>query len=101
MAKAVWESLGERLVLGGDWVQENLPEIWSDFSQLTPHSVDFSKVSRIDSAGLAAIITAFVAQPRATPLAFVNGSLQLKQLLALYGLEPLVTLATSEQPQGE
>jgi ABC-type transporter Mla MlaB component len=89
------------VALKGEWVQEKIKAIWPSFSALKADQLDVSEVSRIDSAGLAAIITVFMAQNGATPFTIRHSSPELQQLLALYGLDELVTLASSEQRHAE
>ncbi|UPW17967.1 hypothetical protein M0C34_17295 [Agarivorans sp. TSD2052] len=80
----------QTLRLNGDWTAVQVAANWEQLSACEADCLDLVNLKRIDSAGIAAIITALKPEP-SNPLAIKHCTDQAKQLFKLYELEPLLT----------
>ncbi|MFM2482954.1 lipid asymmetry maintenance protein MlaB [Celerinatantimonas sp. YJH-8] len=89
MAKA-FESLSKGVIaLLGEWRAPTVNAQWKELiRQPEIRCIDLSQVTQIDSAGLAAIITALVIKNGTTALHIRHCPQSIQPLLALYGLDP-------------
>ncbi|MFM2486718.1 STAS domain-containing protein [Celerinatantimonas yamalensis] len=72
----------------GDWTMAMIADIWPQLLAQKFECADFSQISQIDSAGLAAIITALMKNQQATTINIRHCPDSIRPLIALYGLEP-------------
>lgn len=79
---------GQTLQLAGQLTSSEITEYWPQLKQHRCHSLQLGELARIDSAGIAAIITAFEPKPDA-PLVLQGCSEQARSLIELYQLDAL------------
>ncbi|WP_432463806.1 STAS domain-containing protein [Agarivorans sp. QJM3NY_33] len=79
----------QRLTIRGDWTVSQVVSQWPLLAECKAATLDLSKLKRIDSAGIAAIITALKPEP-SHPLKIEHCPEQAKQLFELYELNPLL-----------
>lgn len=77
-------------VLGfaGSWTMVTVRELWDQLSAESFNCADLEKIEQIDSAGLAAIITALLKGNDNGGINLRHCPESIKPLVALYGLEP-------------
>ncbi len=77
------------LYLRGEWASEQVARHWPTLSACQLKQLELSQLKRIDSAGIAAIITALKPEP-SNRLLIKHCPEQAKQLFKLYELEALL-----------
>ncbi|CAG9295602.1 STAS domain-containing protein [Celerinatantimonas diazotrophica] len=77
-------------VLGftGCWTMATVRELWEQLSTESFNCADLEKIEQIDSAGLAAIITALLSGHDSEEINLRHCPESIKPLVTLYGFEP-------------
>lgn len=89
MASGSFARVDEQVLsFAGRWTMVTVRELWADLSKESFNCADLEKIEQIDSAGLAAIITALLSGHDSQKINLRHCPESIKPLVALYGLEP-------------